>query len=109
MASIIVQHHGWLGLKVEGYTVLVDSKEIGRLGRRLKRVECQVDEGTHTVEVVACGRSTGVTNVEAQKGSHLLLDLVFPAMTTIFWRTIRHRSVTSRERALSDVMTLALR
>lgn len=62
MAQIIVTCDRWLGFGTR-YIVRVDGDEAGRLGRKTKPVQVDVDPGRYTVAVDYNGRTTPVKHV----------------------------------------------
>jgi hypothetical protein len=60
--KIVVVCERWLGLGAR-YAVRVDGREVGRLGRRTKRVTAEVAAGKHSVLVDYNGQTTAAQQV----------------------------------------------
>lgn len=108
MASIVVVCDRWLGLAAR-YIVRIDGREVGRLGRRSKRVVVAVDAGRHSVLVDYNGRTTPTKDVEVGHTGEVCFELIFPySYAAVFMRGLNRPPFgqPAFPRGVTDIMAL---
>ncbi|MDP9093137.1 MAG: hypothetical protein M3N95_09415 [Actinomycetota bacterium] len=87
MSAIVVSCDRWLGLGSK-YSVRVDGREVGRLGRRAKSVRANVDAGPHSVLVEYNGNKTPAQHLDLAQTDEVRFTLDFGAASALVARNI---------------------
>jgi len=110
MAQIVVVCERWLGLGAR-YVVRVDGHEVGRLGRKAKRVAADVSPGEHSVLVDYMGRTTSTQQVQLGEGDTAIFQLTFGSVAATVVSSARRplrRKLADPIATRGEVSTMAL-